>query len=100
MLRVQTSLAVQQTRDQGAMNALAQAVQLLQYGNPRLTYPQNSIFTYQASIDQPDTSGNCVANPYVVIFTFQGSNQWQIEVYPGSAPEGTATLPTPTNLAW
>ena len=34
LLRIETNRVLQQTRDQGAMNALAQAIQLLQYSAP------------------------------------------------------------------
>ena len=47
LIRVETNRALQQTRDQGAMNALAQALQLLQYARPAdASNPNRALFVY------------------------------------------------------
>ena len=76
LLRIETNRISQQTRDQGAMNALAQAVQLLQYGKP----PTNSgrtQYTYDVTVTVPARPASspppvppCVTLDYTVVYTY------------------------------
>ena len=75
LLRIETNRVLQQSRDEGAMTALAQALQLLQYAKPQdSTNPSRTQFIYGV-------------NGYTVQFTampLQGPNRWQVQVAPGS----------------
>jgi Tfp pilus assembly protein PilV len=90
LLRIETNRVLQQTRDQGAMNALAQAIQLLQYSTP--TDPNNpgrTVFTYDVSVPVQNTTGGCTSTDYTVIYTARpdlGPIRWQVQVSPGSSP--------------
>jgi Tfp pilus assembly protein PilX len=90
LLRIETNRVLQQTRDQGAMNALAQAIQLLQYSKPNPIRPQ---FIYGVTVSVPNTDGSCgtATLDYTVVYTFApiiGSpgdpNRWQVQVSPGT----------------
>jgi len=85
LLRIETNRVVQQTRDQGAMNALAQAIQLLQYSKPN---PIRAQFTYGVTVSVPNTDGSCGTADYTVIYTpaptAQDPNRWQVQVSPGT----------------
>jgi Flp pilus assembly protein TadG len=82
LLRIETSRVLQQARDQGAMNALAQAVQLLQYSRPSDPMnPGRTQFTY-------GVTGACASGDYTVTYTARpdlGPDRWQIQVTPGSS---------------
>ncbi len=82
LLRIETNRVLQQTRDQGAMNALAQAIQLLEYSAP----PSSK--TYGVSISVPNPSGGCTTSSYTVVYTAcpdRGASCWQVQVSPGSS---------------
>ena len=94
VLRIETNRIMQQTRDQGPMNALAQAIQLLQYGKP--SDPTNSSrtqFTYGVTVTVPNSdgsSGSATLN-YIIVYTYSpvvgipgDPNQWQVQVSPGA----------------
>jgi Tfp pilus assembly protein PilX len=87
-LRIETGRVMQQTRDQGAMNALAQAIQLLQYSTPTdAMNPSRTQFTYGIAITVTDVSGACDTANFTVQYTSmpaQGPDRWQVQVYPGS----------------
>lgn len=89
LLRIETNRVLQQTRDEGAMNALAQAVQLLEYGKPNNpSDPGQTVFTYGVSISTPNTSGGCTTSSYTVVYTARpdlGPNRWEVQVSPGSS---------------
>jgi Tfp pilus assembly protein PilV len=89
LLRIETNRVLQQTRDQGAMNALAQAIQLLQYSTPSdSNNPGRTVFTYDVSVPVQNTSGGCTSTDYTVIYTArpdQGPFRWQVQVSPGSS---------------
>jgi Tfp pilus assembly protein PilW len=95
LLRIETNRALQQTRDQGAMNALAQSIQLLQYATPRdSSNPSRSLFVYGVTVTTQDPGGACVTADFTVEFTpapQQGTNCWQVEV-----SQGTYGVPLPT----
>jgi hypothetical protein len=89
LLRIETNRVLQQTRDQGAMNALAQAIQLLQYSRPKDTSnPGRTQFTYGVSLMVPDASEGCTTGSYTIVYTAPpdlGPNRWQVQVSPGTA---------------
>jgi hypothetical protein len=87
LLRVETGRVLQQTRDQGAMNALAQAIQLLEYSTP--SNSGRTVFTYGVSVSVPSTGsgGGCTTSSYVVVYTARpdlGPKRWEVQVSPGS----------------
>jgi hypothetical protein len=90
LLRIETSRTLQETRDQGAMNALAQAIQLLEYSVPSdPSNPSRTVFTYGVSISVPNvgTGGGCTTSDYTVTYTAwpqMGAQCWQVQVSPGS----------------
>ncbi len=88
LVRIETNRVLQQTRDQGAMNALAQAIQLLQYGAPSdPNNPGRTVFTYDVSVPVQNTSGGCTPTDFTVIYTARpdlGPSRWQVQVSPGS----------------
>jgi hypothetical protein len=99
LLRVETSRTLRQARDQGAMNALARALQLLQYSKPSdASNPGRTQFTYdvQVSIPDPQDRGSCTTAAYTVVYTAaptaQDPFQWQVQVTPGSS---SVPLPAP-----
>jgi hypothetical protein len=101
LLRLETSRVLQETRDQGAMNALAQAVQLLEYSTPSdPTNPDRTQFTYGVTVTV-STSGECTTSSFTVQFTPApqlGTGCWQVQVTPGS---DSVALPTPgANPQW
>jgi hypothetical protein len=89
LLRIETNRVLQQTRDQGAMNALAQAIQLLQYSKPSdPDNPGRTVFTYDVSVPVQNTSGGCTSTDYTVIYTARpdlGQFRWEVQVSPGSS---------------
>jgi hypothetical protein len=102
LLRVETSRVLQETRDQGAMNALAQAIQLLQYSTPSdPSNPSRTLFTYGISVTMPSTSGTCTTSDFTVQYSpapQQGTGCWQVQVAPGTY---SVLLPTPgANPQW
>jgi hypothetical protein len=94
LLRVETNRVLQQSRDQGAMNALAQAVQLLQYSMPSdPSNPNRNQFIYGVSVTTQSPTGACESVAYTVQFTpapQQGTNCWQVQV-----AQGTYSVPLP-----
>jgi hypothetical protein len=95
MLRIETNRTLQQTRDQGAMNALAQAIQLLQYSAPSdSSNPGRTQFTYGVQVSVPNPSGGCETSNFTVVYSpapAQGANCWQVQVSPG-----TSSVPLPS----
>jgi Tfp pilus assembly protein PilX len=92
LLRIETNRVKQQTLDQGAMNALGQALQLLQYSTP----PSITPFVYNVTVTVPSAAGPCTSANYTVQFSpapapWQGPSHWQVQVRPGS--DGTFSLP-------
>jgi hypothetical protein len=76
LLRIETNRISQQTRDQGAMNALAQAVQLLQYGKPPTNLGRTQ-YTYAVAVmvplvplPDPPPVPPCVTLDYTVVYTY------------------------------
>lgn len=96
LLRIETNRVLQQQRDQGTMNALAQALQLLQYSTPSdPSNPTRTQFTYGVNLTVPSTTGSCTTASYTVQFSplpAQGPYRWQVQVSPGSY---SVPLPTP-----
>jgi hypothetical protein len=96
LLRIETNRVLQQTRDQGAMNALAQSVQLLQYATPRdSSNPSRALFVYGVTVPVEDPSGASTTADYTVQFTpapEHGANCWQVQVAQGSY---SVPLPAP-----
>jgi hypothetical protein len=88
-VRIETNRVLQQTRDQGAMNALAQAIQLLQYSAPSdPDNPGRTVFTYDVSVPVQNPSGGCTSTDYTVIYTARpdlGPIRWEVQVSPGSS---------------
>jgi hypothetical protein len=112
VLRIETNRVMQQTRDQGLMNALAQAIQLLQYGKPvDLVNPSRTQFTYGVTVTVPnpipnsDGSYGTTAIDYTVLYTYSpvsgtpgDPNQWQIQVSPGTY--GVALPTISSTIVW
>jgi hypothetical protein len=111
LLRIETNRVSQQTRDQGAMNALAQAVQLLQYGPPTNL---GSPYTYDVAVKVPIFP---VPDPpllpygwedFTVVYTYSknlpgypaDTNRWQVQVYPGSSPKPLPLIPSSGLTSW
>jgi Tfp pilus assembly protein PilX len=94
VLRIETNRVLQQTRDQGAMNALAQAIQLLQYATPYdPSNPNRSLFVYGVTVTIQDPSGNCDSANYTVQYSPApqfGTTTWQVQV-----TQGTCSVPLP-----
>jgi Tfp pilus assembly protein PilX len=90
LVRIETNRVLQQTRDQGAMNALAQAIQLLQYSAPSdPNNPGRTVFTYNVSVPVQNSGGGCTSTNYTVVYTARpdlGPIRWQVQVSPGSSP--------------
>jgi Tfp pilus assembly protein PilW len=88
LLRIETNRVLQQTRDQGAMNALAQAIQLLQYSTPsNSSNPGRTQFIYGVTVTVQDPSGGSSTAEYTVQFSpapAQGTNCWQVQIEQGS----------------
>jgi Tfp pilus assembly protein PilX len=105
LLRIETNRILQQTRDQSAINALAQAVQLLEYGKPSSPgNPSRAQFTYGVTETVPNADGSCGAATldYTVVYTYSPTpgdpNQWQVQVSPG-----TYSVPLPqiaSTIVW
>jgi hypothetical protein len=115
LLRVETVRSMRATRDQGAMNAMAWALELLQYGTPSdPNNPDSVTFTYYVTLNVPGTSPitgtNTTPAYYMVVYTClsPGSDtnppQWQVQVSPVSATsvDPTKTLPNSVTppIAW
>ena len=87
LLRVETSRVLQQTRDQGAMNALAQAVQLLQYSTPSdSSNPDRTQYTYGVQVTVTSASGTCTNSDYTIVYTARpdlGPIRWEVQVSSG-----------------
>jgi len=87
LIRIETNRILQQTRDQGAINALAQAVQLLQYGKPsNPKQPGRTHFVYGVVVTVENASGTCEPREFTVEFDRepdQASKRWRVHVCPG-----------------
>jgi hypothetical protein len=90
VLRIETKRIMQQTRDQGPINALAQAIQLLQYSKPP-TNGGRTQFTYGVTVTVPNSDGTCGTLDYTIVYTYSpvagnpgDPNQWQVQVSPGT----------------
>jgi hypothetical protein len=92
VLRIETNRIMQQTRDQGPMNALAQALQLLHYSKPP-TNGGRTQFTYGVTVTVPNSDGTCgtATLDYTIVYTYApvpgtpgDPNQWQVQVSPGT----------------
>jgi hypothetical protein len=104
VFRIETTRIMQQTCDQGPMNALAQAIQLLQYGKPP-TNTGRTQFTYGVTVTVPNSDGSCGTLDYTIVYTYSpiagnpgDPNQWQVQVFPG-----TYSVPLPSissAIAW
>jgi hypothetical protein len=96
LLRIETNRVLQQCRDQGTMNAMAQALQLLQYSTPSdSSNPSRTLFVYGVTVTVPSTTGTCTTASYTVQFSpvpAQGPYRWQVQVSPGTY---SVPLPTP-----
>jgi hypothetical protein len=88
LLRLETDRVLQQARDQGTMNAVGQALQLLQYARPSdPTNPSRSLFVYGVSVTVRSANGSCTTADYTVQFSplpQEGPNRWQVQVNPGT----------------
>jgi hypothetical protein len=108
VLRIETNRTMQQARDQGPINALAQAIQLLHYSKPSdPTNPNRTQFTYGITVTVPNSDGTCgtATLDYTIVYTYApvpgtpgDPNQWQVQVSPG-----TYSVPLPSissAIAW
>jgi len=96
LLRIETNRVMQQTRDQGTMNALGQALQLLQYSTPSdSSNPSRTLFVYGVAVTVQSPTGSCTTTNYTVQFSpvpAQGPYRWQVQVSPGTC---VVPLPNP-----
>jgi hypothetical protein len=90
VFRIETTRIMQQTCDQGPMNALAQALQLLQYSKPP-TNGGRTQFTYGLTVNVANSDGTCGTLDYTIVYTYSpvagnpgDPNQWQVQVSPGT----------------
>jgi hypothetical protein len=94
LLRIESIRVLQQSRDQGAMNALAQALQLLQYAKPSdSSNPNRAQFNYGVTVTIQGPTGASETADYTVQFSpasQQGPNRWQVQV-----TQGTCSVPLP-----
>jgi hypothetical protein len=102
LLRIETCRVLQQTRDQGAMNALARAIQLLQYSTPSdPSNPDRTQYTYGIQVNVTSTTGGCTTSDFTVVYTARPDlrpNRWEIQMSPGSY---SPLLPNPgDNPQW
>jgi hypothetical protein len=76
------------------MNALAQAVQLLQYSMPSdPTNPSRNQFIYGVTVTTQSPAGGCESAAYTVQYSAapqMGTNCWQVQV-----AQGTYSVPLP-----
>jgi Tfp pilus assembly protein PilX len=102
VLRIETNRALQQTRDQGAMNALGQALQLLQYSTPSNSSNQFVYYVKVCVTELGATDPCTIPTYYTVQFTQEpqhGPNRWKVQVNPGN--NATFPLPDPVgNVLW
>jgi Tfp pilus assembly protein PilX len=95
LLRIESNRVLQHSRDQGAMNVLAQAIQLLQYAKPSdPSNPNRAQFVYGVTVTMQGPSGACETADYTVQFSpasQQGPNRWQVQV-----SQGTCSVPLPS----
>lgn len=98
LLRIETNRVEQQIRDEGAMNALAQALQLLEYGTP----PEpGGPYTYGLSVTVQNPDGGCTSASFTIVYTPRndlGENCWQVQVSPGSSPNALPAISS--NVQW
>jgi hypothetical protein len=106
VFRIETNRIMQQTRDQGPMNAFAQALQLLQYSKPP-TNGDRTQFTYGLTVKVPNSDGTCgtATLDYTIVYTYApvpgtpgDPNRWQVQVSPG-----TYSVPLPqisSTISW
>jgi hypothetical protein len=116
LLRTETTRALRQTRDQAAMNVLAQALQLLQYSQPTDTAnPGNTVstFVYYLKIGIPNkspipagmTGSDCTSVFYQVTYTCKSRPDppiWQVQVspIPQESFDSSKLLPGSLPPAW
>jgi Tfp pilus assembly protein PilX len=95
VLRIETNRVLQQSLDPGALNALAQALQLLQYGTPSdPTNANRTQFTYGLTL-----ISDCGTAQFIVVYTGSpNSNRWQIQVSPGSSAVALPSIASP--IVW
>jgi Tfp pilus assembly protein PilX len=88
VIRIETNRLLQQSRDQGALNALARAIQLLQYSKPAdSSNPGRTQFTYGIAVTVVSVGGGCQTSDYTVSYTSRpdlGPNRWQVQILPGA----------------
>ena len=94
LLRIESNRVLQQSRDQGAMNALAQALQLLQYAKPSdSSNPNRAQFIYRVTVTILGPTGASEFADYTIQFSAapaQGPNRWQVQV-----TQATCSVPLP-----
>jgi hypothetical protein len=100
VLQIESNRISQQVRDQGSMNALAQAIRLLEYSKP--SGVNRTQFTYGVTI--PNASGAGPSSYYSVVYqaapTAQDPLRWQVQVSP-AASSVSPQLPLPgANPQW
>jgi hypothetical protein len=115
LLRVETVRSTRATRDQGAMNAMAQALQLLQYSTPSDSdNPMSNTFTYYVTLSipgaSPITSSNTTPAYYMVVYMVLSPDpvtqapRYEVEVSPVSAASVDSAMSLPNNktppIAW
>lgn len=87
LLRIETGRVQQQIRDQGAMNALAQAVQLLQYSTPSdPSNPERTQYTYGVQVTVTSVTSGCTTSDFTIVYTSRpdlGPIRWEVQVSPG-----------------
>ncbi len=100
VLRIESNRYTQEVRDQGAMNALAQAIRLLEYSKP--SGGSRTQFTYGVTI--LNASGTGPSSYYTVVYqaapTAQDPLRWQVQISPAGSSV-SPQLPRPgANPQW
>jgi hypothetical protein len=113
VLRVETNCVSQQSLDPGALNALAQAVQLLQYVTLSVPNPPSGTqYIYDVNVTVPifpvpaPPLSPCGSEDFTVVYTYSpiagvggDLNRWQVQVSPGTynvpLPQISSTIPWP-----
>jgi hypothetical protein len=96
LLRIETNRVMHDIRNQGAMNVLARALQLLQYSQPSdRKNPYRTQFAYGAEVSTTTAMGTCEIRAFTVEFVSErelGPKRWEVHVYPG---QSRTPLPMP-----
>lgn len=96
LLRIESARLLNNNRNEGAVNALAKAVRLLEYSKPSdPSHPARTHFEYGIQVMVPNALGQCEPRDFVVEFDpepDQGPKRWKVHLFPGTS---SVALPNP-----